>query len=326
MGGKSIILQSKQERIMRTRWTPDLDKLFADLVVEQIQLGNRPNDVFDKKTWNHIRDEFNKQTALNFNSNQLRKHLDVLRTRFLGIKSALYSNDNDFLIGDSCSINFEVWDDGYEAPPQLESNKVKECPIFEQLSIIFAESRADGKYAQSSHYEELDKSLISGMDMPLPSTDDLLVNSFPGREELQAYPPSSSMFAKPCVTSAQNVNESIPEKKRKHSSEKVSDPGQAKNDQDLNEIMAKAMLEMLDSSTLRRSLKPEQKETFTISNCIKVLDETEAEEGMDGCLYFAALDFFEDPNMRETFISLKSNKIRLAWLQGKWSKTKSGLS
>lgn len=52
---------TKQER-SRTRWTASLDTIFADLVVKQIQLGNRPNNVFDKKTWNHIRDEFNKQT------------------------------------------------------------------------------------------------------------------------------------------------------------------------------------------------------------------------------------------------------------------------
>ncbi|GMJ02714.1 hypothetical protein HRI_003940600 [Hibiscus trionum] len=73
--------QAKQER-SRTRWTASLDRMFADLVVKQIQLGNRPNNVFDKKTWNNICDEFNKQTDLSFNNNQLRKHLDVLWARF----------------------------------------------------------------------------------------------------------------------------------------------------------------------------------------------------------------------------------------------------
>lgn len=101
--------QPKQER-SRTRWTASLDKIFADLVVKHIQLGNRPNDVFDKKTWNHIRDDFNKQTDLNFNNNQLRKHLDVLRTRFHNLKSA-YDQNNGFVIDDSCCIGFELWED-----------------------------------------------------------------------------------------------------------------------------------------------------------------------------------------------------------------------
>lgn len=101
--------QPKHER-SRTRWTASLDKIFADLVVKQIQLGNRPNNIFDKKTWNHIRDEFNKQTDLNFNNNQLRKHLDVLRTRFHNLKSA-YVQTNDFTIDDSCCIGFDLWED-----------------------------------------------------------------------------------------------------------------------------------------------------------------------------------------------------------------------
>lgn len=100
--------QHKQER-SRTRWTASLDKVFADLVIKQIQLGNRPNNVFDKKTWNHIRDEFNRQTELNFNNNQLRKHLDVLRARYYNLKSAY--NQNDFAIEDSCCIGFDLWED-----------------------------------------------------------------------------------------------------------------------------------------------------------------------------------------------------------------------
>ena len=89
---------------------PRENKIFADLVVKQIQLGNRPNNVFDKKTWNHIRDEFNRQTDLNFNNNQLRKHLDVLRTRFHNLKSA-YDQNNELVMNDSCCIGFDLWED-----------------------------------------------------------------------------------------------------------------------------------------------------------------------------------------------------------------------
>ncbi|KAI5392811.1 hypothetical protein KIW84_060102, partial [Lathyrus oleraceus] len=101
--------QPKQER-SRTRWTASLDRIFADLVVKQIQLGNRQNDVFDKKTWNHIRDEFNKQTDLNFNNNQLRKHLDVLRTRFNNLKPTNDQN-NGFVIDDPLYVGFDQWED-----------------------------------------------------------------------------------------------------------------------------------------------------------------------------------------------------------------------
>lgn len=99
--------QAKQERL-RTRWTPELDKIFADIVVEQIQRGNRSNNVFDKKTWNQIREEFNRQTNLSFNNNQLRKHLDVLRTRYHNLQSAFNPSDS---IQDPCYAGFDLWED-----------------------------------------------------------------------------------------------------------------------------------------------------------------------------------------------------------------------
>ena len=103
-------IEASNQQRSRTRWTASLDKIFADLVVKHIQLGNRPNNVFDKKTWNSIRDEFNEQTDLNFNNNQLRKHLDVLRTRFHNLKST-YDQSNDFTLDESCCIAFDLWDD-----------------------------------------------------------------------------------------------------------------------------------------------------------------------------------------------------------------------
>ena len=99
--------ETKQER-SRTRWTASIDKIFVDLIVKQIQLGNRPNNVFDKKTWGHIRDEFNTQSGLDFNTNQLRKHYDVLRIRYNNIKSAI--DQKNFSIEDSCTIGFDLWE------------------------------------------------------------------------------------------------------------------------------------------------------------------------------------------------------------------------
>ena len=108
MDGEGSERQPKQERL-RTRWTSALDKIFSDLVIEQIQQGNRANNVFDKKTWNLIRDEFNRRTDLHFNNNQLRKHLDVLRTRYYSVKSSF--DQNDFVMDDSCCIGFDLWED-----------------------------------------------------------------------------------------------------------------------------------------------------------------------------------------------------------------------
>lgn len=296
--------QPKQER-SRTRWTASLDKIFADLVVKQIQLGNRPNNVFDKKTWNHIRDEFNRQTDLNFNNNQLRKHLDVLRTRFYNVKSA-YNQNNDFVIDDSCCIAFEHWED-IGVQPRHEAVKVKDCPIYEQLCTIFIESGADGKYAQSSHYEELDKSIgteaagctpcpaakVSNYENPSTSTS----KSIPGN-----------------MSTVEKVTKNSLDRKRKRTHEVQT----TSLDEDTCNAMAEALLDMVAASRLRAVVSSVSDDKFSITSCIKALDEI---EGIDQQLYFSALDLFENPSLRETFISLKSVKIRLTWLQGKCSKS-----
>ena len=296
--------QPKQERL-RTRWTASLDKIFADLVVKQIQLGNRPNNVFDKKTWNRIRDEFNVQTDLNFNNNQLRKHLDVLRTRYYNLKSAF--DQNEYAMDDSCCIGFDLWED---IGPRPDTIKIKDCPIYDQLCMIFTESGADGKYAQSSHYEELDDKSV-GIGTAIDTSG---LTSYPESGKLSSKPLSSSKIAQENASLAEKLDKKTAERKRKRSSETGSFSGQNKGGKGINDVMAEAMLEMVAASKLRTVTLIQTDGKYTITNCIKALDEIER---IDQKIYFAALDLFEDPNLRETFISLGGNETRLTWLLGK---------
>ncbi|PIN20029.1 hypothetical protein CDL12_07287 [Handroanthus impetiginosus] len=75
-----------------------------------------------------------------------------------------------------------------------------------------------------------------------------------------------------------------------------------------------AMLEIAAASKMRATAIMRNEERFTISKCIRVLDEMQS---VDQTIYFYALDLFENPSAREIFISLK-NERRLAWLQGKF--------
>lgn len=124
MDGESNQFERKQERL-RTRWTASQDKIFADLVVEQIQLGNRSNNGFDQKAWKHIRDQFNAQTGLNFNKKQLRKHLDVLRTRYYNLKPAF--EQSGFYLDQSNHMimpEFELLEDLTEVCLSIEASCV----------------------------------------------------------------------------------------------------------------------------------------------------------------------------------------------------------
>ncbi|KAF8411998.1 hypothetical protein HHK36_004557 [Tetracentron sinense] len=88
-----------------------------------------------------------------------------------------------------------------------------------------------------------------------------------------------------------------------------------RNRKSTGDAIADAMLEIAAASKLRATAMMKNDDRFSISKCVKVLDEMQA---VDQHLYFLALDLFENPNARETFISLKSER-RLTWLQGKCS-------
>lgn len=128
--------ERKQERL-RTRWTASQDKIFADLVVEQIHLGNRSNNGFDQKAWKHIRDHFNAQTGLNFNKKQLRKHLDVLRTRYYNLKPTF--EQSGFYVEQSSQMimpDFELLEDLNEVYISIEASYVVAFLYFVSLTIM----------------------------------------------------------------------------------------------------------------------------------------------------------------------------------------------
>ncbi|XP_051140375.1 uncharacterized protein LOC127257894 [Andrographis paniculata] len=86
-----------------------------------------------------------------------------------------------------------------------------------------------------------------------------------------------------------------------------------------SDAIVDAMLEIAAASKMRAAAIMRNDERFSISKCIRVLDEM---QGIDQSLYFYALDLFENSSAREIFISLKGER-RLAWLQGKFRATMS---
>lgn len=100
----------------------------------------------------------------------------------------------------------------------------------------------------------------------------------------------------------------------KHQSAAPSGPGRKKRSRKATgDAIVDAMLEIAAASKLRATAIMKNGDCFSISKCIKVLDEI---QGVDQQIYFFALDLFENPNAREIFISLKSER-RLPWLQRK---------
>ncbi|GMG99866.1 hypothetical protein Nepgr_001706 [Nepenthes gracilis] len=101
--------------------------------------------------------------------------------------------------------------------------------------------------------------------------------------------------------------------KRQSTMPSSSGPSRKRSRKATGDAIVDAMLEIAAASKMRAAAILNNEDRFSISKCIKVLDEM---QGVDQRLYFLALDLFENPDARETFISLK-NERRLMWLQRK---------
>lgn len=182
--------------------------------------------------------------------------------------------------------------------------KIKDCHIYDQLCLIFNEPGLDGRYAQSSHYEGLEKK-IEGVETaclkPSPKRASTAAQTMP-RQDSASLPATGV-----------NMNVSANGRKRRPSETRLSPQHHAKDQERLNGILAEAMLDMISASKLRVVTRTQDNNLFSITNCIKALDEI---QGIDQSLYFAALDLFDSSSQREIFLSLNC-EMRLEWLQVK---------
>ena len=175
--------------------------------------------------------------------------------------------------------------------PDAESVRSAGCPIFKQLCTIFSESgAANGINEQSADYEE-------GIPYEYPCPEPLSMH----REESS----SESDEVAEMADGRDNFQSTTP------------GPGgissRKRGRRGIDNVIADAILEMAAASKLRTAAIKQRKARFSITNCVKALDEI---QGVDERVYFAALDLFDDPHAREIFLSLKSNK-RFTWLCGK---------
>ncbi|KAK4393877.1 hypothetical protein Sango_1858500 [Sesamum angolense] len=73
------------ENQLRAKWTAPLTKTLADLMVDQIQKGNRSNKSFSKKGWKFICDNFRIQTGYWWDNDQLKSRYVALRKQYINV-------------------------------------------------------------------------------------------------------------------------------------------------------------------------------------------------------------------------------------------------
>lgn len=185
-----------------------------------------------------------------------------------------------------------------QAHPEAEAVRNKECQIFKELCTLFSEPRTEGRYVQSSHDVKLDQQKV----------------------EMDDTPETASVSAEPAVDEAssrlsEEVNMSSGRNKRRILIQPLISSTRQRRRVCRETHHTQHEIEEVPSTNKRaaEAAPALSSDRFSISSCIEVLNEM---GGVDEEVYLAALDLFQDPDRRETFICIKSD-IKLAWLKAK---------
>lgn len=292
--------QSVQDQ-PRAKWTLYLTKALADLMVEQVYRGNRQNTSFGKKAWEYICNEFQKKTGLNWDKEQLKNRYGVMRKQYAMVKSLL--DLNDFSWDENLSMvkgKDEVWDEYIKAHPDAEPIRSNGCPYYKQLCKIFGVSSDYENYNQLNYTLRVDE---VGSTLGSPNNANTPI-------DLRA--PSVFMQDESSSSTEDDDNPTTKRVKSQTVNPHVS-VCHKRNRKEIEEFMARAILDIATASKLRTATVTQSMERFSITTCIGALDQL---KDVDDHIYYAALDLFDKPNARETFMSLKIEK-RLGWLKRK---------
>ncbi|KAL0330188.1 UNVERIFIED_CONTAM: hypothetical protein Sradi_5005500 [Sesamum radiatum] len=145
---EAVVAKAGSER-SRTYWTPPMDRFFIDLMLNQVNRGNRIGPSFITQAWNDMVESFN----ANFNSHHDR---EVLKNRYKHFRK-LY---NDVMIllqhkgfswdegREMVTAEDHVWDAYIKAHPDARSYRVKTVPCYHKLCIIYGQDKFDASYSR----------------------------------------------------------------------------------------------------------------------------------------------------------------------------------
>lgn len=138
--------RSNAERL-RTIWTPEMDRYFIDLMLEQVSQGNKIDDnLFSKRAWKHMMLLFNAKFQFQYEKDVLKNRHKSLRNLYKAIKNLLdqqgfsWDETRKTVIADN-----KVWDDYIKVHPDARSYRIKSIPYYRDLCQIYGNSFLEQK-------------------------------------------------------------------------------------------------------------------------------------------------------------------------------------
>ncbi|KAL7112581.1 hypothetical protein ACP275_04G011200 [Erythranthe tilingii] len=132
---------------LRTIWTPEMDRYFVDLMLEQVDRGrSRDDHLFSKRGWNHMSAMFNSKFNSNYETDVLKNRHKMLRNLFRAIRNLLgqkgfsWDESRQMVTADN-----RVWDDYIQGHPDARPYRTKTVPYYSDLFEIYGASGSGSK-------------------------------------------------------------------------------------------------------------------------------------------------------------------------------------
>ncbi|CAN1783129.1 L10-interacting MYB domain-containing protein [Linum perenne] len=153
----------------RTFWTPPMDRYLIDLLLEQVDRGNRIGKTFITQAWIVMVESFNSKFEAHHDKEVLKnryKHFRRLHNEITSIlKRSGFSWDDrrEMIIAED-----HAWDSYTKEQPDARSFKIRIVPGYQKLSAIFKQENYDGRYSRLAKNATTDDS----SEAPLSMTGD----------------------------------------------------------------------------------------------------------------------------------------------------------
>ncbi|RVW41271.1 L10-interacting MYB domain-containing protein [Vitis vinifera] len=274
-------------------WTALEEKIFIQLMVKEVQRGNRSATTFSRKGWKSIEQEFREKTNKRYNNSQFRNKFNQLRTRYHDFSRLLRESGFSWdPVLNTIIANEAVWDSYIKVNKSAKRFRKKGCPMFNELGIIFGDPAQCKVVFPLAQYP-------SGNEEKL-ELEDASTNATPS-----AFPSDSS--------DEKDYSSPSSHRRRERSPTPTSHIQGKREFRTLE--MGEALKEWAEASkaktpTLSRFEESSQCNAFSITNCVRCLESI---EGVDGSTYIKAIKMFKDVDWREMFMAMSAER-RLVWL------------
>ncbi|KAK9281087.1 hypothetical protein L1049_003980 [Liquidambar formosana] len=162
---------------LRTIWTPEMDRYFIELMLEQVGKGNRIDDhLFSKRAWKHMTSLFNSKFKFQYEKDILKNRHKTLRNLYKAIKNLLdqrgfsWDETRQMVTADN-----NVWDEYIKLHPDARSYRIKTIPYYSDLCLIYQNATVEQKgYSLSQDANSLKSEmvgLLNGLESPAAPVD-----------------------------------------------------------------------------------------------------------------------------------------------------------